>query len=476
MGRKRTVKGAWPAWFAASICHGLLAWAADGQATQPATDVADESGTSTRPALTQPAASQPEEATTQPATTTQEAGEAPASLTSRPYDTTVARPIAPRDWLEKISLNRGIDFQLIDRLLDEPTRPPPFRRGPPGTLPADATIGEGVPVLSDTDPFPEPPPLPPKEPTVRLGALLSTTRTREKTEVLSALEPLIDQVQREVNVRSAADLLDTPQEAYFALIDGRDQMIISNAFDYLLLRSWFANSPDNGVIPLAWAQPANPRTPDLGRDQPGVPGTSIELIVRREAPYKTFADLRGKRLSLTANYINAPGTYLTQLLIEGGFALDQPFFGQVTLRRYSKDALIDVYKGRADVACVDSGTVAAVYDFYGIERQLRTLAVSPRYNLDVMYTSANNLTTHQTEIELTQSQVVVLGKNPEGQEVLYLFDTREWHTYREGDFAVPEQYFGYFLTFISQTPADLKPLLDPSAPVDRQTYDRYGDE
>lgn len=450
--------------------HTACVCAAIAQTTRSA-DVMETATAPASKAATEPAIPVSTRSSSQPAAPTTRPG-----VLTRQYDTTVPRPIAPRDWLERISLNRGIDFRLLDRLLDAPTRPPPFTRRPPGTMPADAMVVEGVPVLNDTEPFPEPVPLAKKEPTMQLGAALSTYRTREKTEVLSALQPLIDQVQREVNVRSAVDLLDTPQQQYFALLDGRDQLIISNAFDYLLLRSWFANAPDNGVIPLAWAQPANPRTGPMDRDFPGVPGTSIELLVKQDSPYKGFADLRGKRLALTANYINAPGTYLTQLLVEGGYPLNQPFFGKVTLRRYSKDAVIDVYKGKADVACVDQGTVAAVYDFYGIQHELRTLAVSPRYNLDVMYTSVNNVKTHRTEIELTQAQVIVLGKNPEGQEVLYLFDTREWHSYREGDLAVPEQYLGYFLTFLSQTPVDLKPLLDSAAPVDRWTYDRYGDE
>jgi ABC-type phosphate/phosphonate transport system substrate-binding protein len=407
---------------------------------------------------------------TRPASATQPA------VPTRQYDTTVAPPFKGRDWLERISLHRGIDYKLLDRLLDAPTRPAPFARRPPGSQPAGGMIGEGVPVLADVDPFTEPSALPKKEATIRLGAALSTYRTRERTEVLSSLQPLIDQIQRESNVRSEAVLFDTPQQLYFGLLDGHTQMAISNVFDYLLVRSWLSAAGDNGAVPLAWVQPANPRTTALDRDFPGAPGTSIELIVARDAAYKSFADLHGARLSLAANYLNAPGAYLTQLLVENGQPLGQAFFGKVTLRRYAKDAIIDVYKGVADVACVDQGTVAAVYNFYGIEAQLRTLAVSPRYNLDVMFTSANNVKTHKTEIELTQDQVVVLGKNPEGQEVLYLFDTREWHTYRDGDFTETEKYLQYFLTLLSQTPVDLKPLLDPAAPVDRRTYDRYGDE
>ena len=442
-----------------------------GQTTPPQ-QAAVAADAASQPVLTEPTSGP----ATRPATSSLNAATSRPGVPTTMYDTNVAKPILPRDWLERISLERGIDFKLVDALLDERTKPPRFNRRPPGTMPTDAVMAEGVPLLPDTNPFPEPTLIPPKEPSIRLGAALSTYRTREKTEVLSALQPLIDLVQREVNVRSAVDLLQSPREIYFALLDGRDQMIISNVFDYLLQRPWFATVPNNGVIPLAWVQPANPRTGEADADFPGVQGTSVELIIRRDAGCKAFADLRGRRLSLTANLINAPGTFLTQLLVQTGQPLDQPFFGKVMLRRYAKDAMIDVYKGMADVACVDQGTVAAVYKFYGIQPELRTLAVSPRYNLDVMYTSNNNVATHRTEIELTQTQVTTLGKNAEGQEVLFLFDTREWHTYEEGDFAVAEQYFGYFVTFLGRTPVDLKPLLDPAASVERWTYDIHGDQ
>jgi ABC-type phosphate/phosphonate transport system substrate-binding protein len=200
------------------------------------------------------------------------------------------------------------------------------------------------------------------------------------------------------------------------------------------------------------------------------------LIVARDAPYQSFADLKGTRLVLTANYINAPGAFMTRLLMDAGHPLGQPFFGKVTLRRYSKDAVIDVIKGKADVACVDQGTIGAMDRFYGLAGRIRTVAISPRYNVDVLYTSENNVATHRTEIELTQRQLNTLAKNPEGQEVLFFFDEEGWHNYREGDLAAAREHFGDFLTFWEETPVDLKPLLDPKAWVDRHTYDRLGDE
>jgi len=113
------------------------------------------------------------------------------------YDTTVARPIVARDWLERLALKRGPDFKLVDKLVDGRTRPPAFDRQPLSKPQADARIADGVPTLDDANPFPEPVPLPPKAATVAVGTALSTYRTRTRQEVLSAIVPLLDNIQRD---------------------------------------------------------------------------------------------------------------------------------------------------------------------------------------------------------------------------------------------------------------------------------------
>jgi ABC-type phosphate/phosphonate transport system substrate-binding protein len=409
---------------------------------------------------TQPAASHPVQ-TTQPTVV---------------YDTTRPKPIKPRDFLERWALERGADFRLVDKLVDPRTRVPEFDRQPLPPPPPDARLSADVPALDDTNPFPPRVALGPKEVTIIVGIARSTYRTREPAEVISAAQPFIDLVQREVDMRGAPKLEETPNDIYYALLDGRVQMQLSHVFDYLLVHTWFESVPDNGTILLSWAAPAHPYTTSLDSSLPGVPGTSIVLVVAREAPYQSPADLKGARLALVAQYVDAPGAFLTRMLQDLGHPLDQPFFGRVTLRRYSKDALIDLVKGKADVACVDEGTLGALARFYGFERMVRPLAVSPRYNLDVLYTSQNNLATHRTEIELTQRQLTTLAKNAEGQEVLFLFDVEAWYNYRAGEIDVAREHFADFVTFMQETPVDLKPLLDPNAPIDRQTYDRYGDE
>ncbi len=401
-----------------------------------------------------------------------EGGQAPEVI----YDTTAAKPVEPRDRYERWVYERWGDLKLVDKLMDHKTRVPAFDRDPLPRIPVEAHIAEGVAVLNDIDPFPEPVPLPPKEVTIQVAIASSTFRTREKAEVLSAIQPFIDLVQREVNIRGAAALYDTAEEVHLGLLNGDQQMVISHVFDYLLVRSWFAELEDNGTVLLGWAQPAHPRTNDLEGDVQGVPGTAIELVVARNSAYQTTADLKGARLALAANYVHAPGTFLTKMLVDLRHDLDQPFFSQVELRRYPKDAVIDVLKGKADVACVDQGTTGALLRFYGIEGRVRTLAISPRYNLDVLYTSLNNLAERRTEVELTQRQLTTLDKDPEGQEVLFFFDVEAWYNYREGDIVTPRRHFIDYLTFLDTTPVDLRRLLDAQAEVDHRTYDRFGDE
>ncbi len=449
---------------------------------RPTTQSAESEPSTQAAAASQPAASQPTASQAAASTTSQPAASQPVASqpTTRPvgviYDTTAARPIRPRDFLERLAVGRGPDFRLVDRFVDPLTPVPPFERRPLPPPPPDARISADVPRLDDTDPFPPPVPLPPKEVSIYVGISRSTFRTRTPEEVLSAAQPFIDLTQREVDVRGAPVLQDNAQDIYFGLLDGRIQMEISHVFEYLAVRSWFESVPDNGTVLLCWAAPAHPYTTELDRDLPGVPGTSIVLVVAADAKYQAPADLKGVRLALAANYVDAPGAFLTRMLQDLKQPLDQAFFGSVTLRRYPKDAIIDVLKGKADVACVDEGTLGALARFYGLAQRVRVLAASPRYNLDVLYTSENNVATHQTQIELTQRQLTTLTKNAEGQEVLFLFDIAAWYNYREGDIDIAREHFADFVTFLQQTPVDLKPLLDPNAPIDRKTYDRYGDQ
>ncbi|MEK6676710.1 MAG: PhnD/SsuA/transferrin family substrate-binding protein [Planctomycetota bacterium] len=400
----------------------------------------------------------------------------PNAATQPTYDTTAPKPVAPRDRLERQALNREGGLRSVDRLMDKRTPLPPFDRPTLPPLDPDQKISEGVPLLDDRDPFAEPPPLPPKEVTIHVGIGRSTYKTREREEVLSAIQPFIDLVHREVNIRGEAQLHESADEMFYSLLDGKNQLAACNVFEYLIIRDWLASKEDNGTVLLATATPAHPRTENLDADFVGTLGSSIELIVAADSIYKKPKDLKSARLALAANLVPAPGAFLTRLLADLGHPRSQPFFSSVALRRYPKDCVIDVLKGKADVACVDQGTVGALCRFYGIQGRIRTLAVSPRYNVDALFTSANNLATHREEIELTQRQLTTLGKDPEGQEVLFFFDVEGWSNYRDDDIATPRAHYADYLKFLDETPVDLLPLLDPKALVDRRTYDRFGDE
>lgn len=466
-----------PRWLLTSIAL-LTACSARNEAPEAerADRATDDVPTATSPSGASAASPAPASAPASGAASSPTTDPATPTRKTATFDTAAARLVEPRDWLERLAYDRGADLRFIDSLVDRRTAVPVTDRRPLPPHPPGMEITRGVRPIDDADPFPPAPPLAEKEVTIRVSVNRSTFRSRTREEVLSAVQPFIDLEQREVNVRGEAVLHEKPEETYYGLVDGKEQMAIAHIFEYLLAVEWSANQPEAGLIPLAYALPANPRVTELDRDLPGIPGTSIELIVARDSAIKSLADLKGKRLVLTVNYVCAPGAFLTNVLHELNHPPDQPFFGNVTLRRYGKDCVLDVIKGKADVACVDQGTVGALARFYGLEGNVRTLAVSPRYNMDVLFTSANNVRTHRTEIELTQRQLTTLGKDPEGQEVLFFFDVAAWRHYEDGDFDVARRHFAHYLRFIDHTPVDLRPLLDPSAPVDARTYDRFGDE
>jgi ABC-type phosphate/phosphonate transport system substrate-binding protein len=406
----------------------------------------------------------------------------PAAAVSPPasqpvgYDSTLPKPYEPRDFFEWLALKRGPDLKLIDLLVDPLTRVPLFQRPNPPAYADAARIGGQAYLLPDEVPFPEAEALEPRPVTIRVGLARSTFRSRTREEVMSAVQPFIDLIQREVNIRGDVELFEDAGQLYSALADGRVQMAVAHAFDYLMIRSWMVNEPDNGTVLLATGRPANPRTTEVDRDLPGIAGTSVELVVAADAPYQRFTDLVGKRLAVARHHVNGPAAFLTRLLRDGGGPPGEAFFASLTVRKYPKDAVIDVLKGKADVACVDQGTIAAMDRFYGVGPRLRTLAVSPRYNVDVLFTTLNNIERYRTQIELTQTQLTTLGKDPEGQEILFFFDADRWENVRSGDFDVPLAHFDDYLAALDATPPGLGPLLDPNAPIDERTYTRYGDE
>jgi hypothetical protein len=120
---------------------------------------------------------------------------------SRPYDTTIPRAMAPRDALERLALERGVDFRLIDRLMDEQTKSPAFARQPLPPMRPDAGISDNVGLIDEGDPFPATEIVPAKEPGINVGLGRSTFRTHTPEEVLAAVVPFQDLEQREVDVR-----------------------------------------------------------------------------------------------------------------------------------------------------------------------------------------------------------------------------------------------------------------------------------
>ena len=195
-------------------------------AVAPSTRAADDGALSTQPVAdsSSEAASRPAARTTEPEETAFNVPQLPVTTlpSSQPseagsgvcrYDTTVAKPYAPCDWLERLALYRTPDFKIVDFFMDKQTEPPPFSRYPvAASRPADARMAENLPLPDDENPFPGPVTRPAEETTFRVVASLSTYRTRMPTELASSASLAFDLIIRDVDIWAAAVLADTPEQ------------------------------------------------------------------------------------------------------------------------------------------------------------------------------------------------------------------------------------------------------------------------
>jgi ABC-type phosphate/phosphonate transport system substrate-binding protein len=96
------------------------------------------------------------------------------------------------------------------------------------------------------------------------------------------------------------------------------------------------------------------------------------LVVRRDDPAETLADLAGRRAAMNARDSNT-GMNLLRAAV-APLARDGRFFGSVVETGAHARSVLAVIAGRADIAAVDAVTLALLRDRYpGIDRRLRVL-------------------------------------------------------------------------------------------------------
>lgn len=391
----------------------------------------------------------------------------PRAAASRPvYDTTLPRPVPPRDALERWAYGRGADLALVDRIVDRSTTPQPLDR--PAPPPVDWPI---------TRPAASRPAVSPAEPStpLRIGVAPGVLGNRAADELSAVAEALT----RFLQSHGAPAIQLVPMAGAEALAQGlragTTDLALGDAFDYLLA-CHEAPGPDAAPVALLWAQPAGACTLPLPPGSAGPRGASVLLLAAQQGALRTFADLKGKRLAMVAGLSNGAGTFLARQLRDSSHPLDQPFFGSLTLRLYAKDAVLDVLKGKTDAACIDESALAALLALHDLHQALRVLAVSPGYRLDVLFAPAQMDASRQARVEALQRALLRLEDDAGGRQVLWLLDMSGWNVCREGDLAPARRCFEDFLQFRRNPPLDLKPLLNPHAPVNAQSYNRYGDE
>jgi phosphonate transport system substrate-binding protein len=163
-----------------------------------------------------------------------------------------------------------------------------------------------------------------------------------------------------------------------------------------------------GVVPVA--RPVN---------LDGASTYHAHIFVRRESPYQTVAELRGKRMAFVDRATTAGYVFPLALLRERGIRGGRDFFGESWFTGSHDAAIHAVLDGKADAGAAKN----TVYDRLRaedprIDRELRILAESPPV-------PSNGLCVRRglprALVEKLQRALLALDRDPEGLAVLKQF-------------------------------------------------------
>ena len=245
---------------------------------------------------------------------------------------TLPKPVDAADWMERSVTNRGADSP-DGPWLDPRTFPKPCRARRPPCVPAGSEFARGRPLLDKKTPSPTSTRWRTRTVTSASACAARRSRPASRRSPLRR-EPFIDLAQRQVNVRGEPVIHESADEADYALLEGRTQLCIANVFDYLMIRSWFQDQPDNGTILLGWAQPARPRSPTPTATRPA--DRRSDRAARRFQRLVRVLRRSERQAPRPRRQRHPRPRHIPHAGHRGQPLVATPFFGSVTLRRYPK--------------------------------------------------------------------------------------------------------------------------------------------
>lgn len=169
------------------------------------------------------------------------------------------------------------------------------------------------------------------------------------------------------------------------------------------------------------------------------------LVVRKDGPINSFADLRGKEVSLPCRSKEHCRLFLERHCHECGMCLPQAYFGQVVRSYSTEDALDDLVRGKIHAAIIDKVSL----DFYeylkpGAYARLKVAKESEAFPPAVVAYRKDALP--ESTLNKFKEGMLRANKNQRGQDMMGMWRISSFET-------VPQDYHRNLAEILKAYPA-----------------------
>jgi ABC-type phosphate/phosphonate transport system substrate-binding protein len=147
------------------------------------------------------------------------------------------------------------------------------------------------------------------------------------------------------------------------------------------------------------------------------------LVVRKDSPPKSLADLKGKTL-ISPRFVDENKTFLNELVFAAKIDLTK-HFQKITSVPNANAAVMAVLNKAADAALINEGSLQIVQEFNPkIEQNLHVIFTSEKINLPGLVAFTDNVT--PDFVAKIKQAVTTMHQNPEGSQALQTFSIEAW--------------------------------------------------
>lgn len=158
------------------------------------------------------------------------------------------------------------------------------------------------------------------------------------------------------------------------------------------------------------------------------------LVVRKEAPYKSLADLKGKTFTYSTK-TSSHGYVMPNLMINKKYKMPlEKYFGKIITTKKDSDGVLAVYYRKAD-AVYTTNLILEFFSNYNprIVRELKVIDTSEPLMYGPIFYYPPNFKNLQ-DMEKIKSAIADMNDNVKGKQILLFFKISGWEEAKDSDY------------------------------------------